>query len=121
MQVNTFAEICQAVAKIGVKFLWIAVNMNLNLLFEILCKAHDAGIRGQVLLKVHIGEPNCDTRMRPEFTGGSIRFLCFRGATSVVAGDTTVAYTGQRGHRENPHANVEMYVRLARRHGWSAR
>ena len=91
-----------------------------NVLFELLCQTHDAEIKGQTLLKVHIGEPKCTTRMRPEFTNSSNRFLQYRGADSVVAGDTTVAYTGLRGHKQNPHDNATNYLKLAQQHGWSA-
>jgi ferredoxin len=57
--------------------------------------------------------------LRPEFTDSSNRFLEYRGAGSVVAGDTTVAYTGPRGHRQNPDNNAGSYLDLAREHGWS--
>lgn len=73
---------------------------------------------GQGLLKVHIGEPKCATRMRPHFAAGAARYAQDGGA-SIVAGDTTVAYTGQRGHKDNPPGNVRKYMQLAERHGWS--
>jgi uncharacterized Fe-S center protein len=88
-------------------------------IFEVLCRIHVPEIRGKTLLKVHVGEPKCTTRMRPEFVAGSTRFLQYRGATSVVAGDTTVAYSGPRGHRQNPVGKTAKYVNLARAHGWS--
>jgi len=87
--------------------------------YEALCAVHPGTTAGQGLLKVHIGEPRCVTHMRPEYMAGSIRFLRTRGASAVVAGDTTVAYTGARGHRENPMGDASTYMRLARRHGWS--
>jgi uncharacterized Fe-S center protein len=88
-------------------------------LFYILCQCHGAEIRGQGLLKVHIGEPRVVTRMRPAYMTGSVRFLQHRGVERVVAGDTTVAYTGSRGHRENPAGDASRYITLAQQHGWS--
>jgi uncharacterized Fe-S center protein len=39
--------------------------------------------------------------------------------TRLAAGDTTVAYTGDRGHRQNPSGNASTYLALAQKHGWS--
>lgn len=89
-------------------------------LFDMLCRAFPEAITGQALIKVHIGEPRCTTRLRPEYTPVITRFLRSRGARSVVAGDSTVAYTGPRGHRQNPSDDVFTYRALADRHGWSA-
>jgi len=97
-----------------------AVQKEVNdALFALLCQCHDAGITGQGLIKIHIGEPRVITRMRPEYVTSSVRFLRQRGAERVVAGDTTVAYTGPRGHRENPLHDASQYVDQARTHGWS--
>lgn len=74
----------------------------------------------QALLKVHIGEPKCSTRMRPEYAESSVRFLRQQGVEGIVAGDTTVAYSGPRGHRQNPAEATQPYLELARRQGWSA-
>lgn len=74
----------------------------------------------QALLKVHVGEPNCATRMRPEYAESSARFLRQKGVSGVVAGDTTVAYSGPRGHRQNPPEAPREYLELAGRQGWSA-
>ncbi|NIU58923.1 MAG: DUF362 domain-containing protein [Phycisphaerae bacterium] len=84
-------------------------------------RVHNKSINGQVLLKVHIGEPNCITRMRPEFVVGSWhqRFLREMGASGIVVGDTTVAYSGPRGHKKNPVGHASKYLRLAWKHGWS--
>jgi len=82
-------------------------------------QVHNKSIHGQTLLKVHIGEPNCATRMRPEYVIGSANFLRDNGAEAIVAGDTTVAYTGQRGHKENSPTDCSRYLQLAREHGWS--
>lgn len=98
------------------KLLW-AVHQAMLEAFSML-GVHPAGKRG--LLKVHIGEPNCITRMRPEYTKASALFLREMGTSAVVCGDTTVAYTGPRGHKENPSSDVSSYMELARRHGWSA-
>jgi uncharacterized Fe-S center protein len=79
-------------------------------------------MQGQVLLKVHIGEPNCITRMRPEYVVGSEhwRFLQEAEGSGIVSGDTTVAYSGPRGHKENPVGDSSKYLQLARKHGWSS-
>jgi uncharacterized Fe-S center protein len=74
----------------------------------------------QALLKVHIGEPKCATRMRPEYAQSSVRFLREQGVEGIVAGDTTVAYSGPRGHRQNPAEAPRPYLELARKQGWSA-
>ncbi|MFP4055472.1 MAG: DUF362 domain-containing protein [Candidatus Brocadiia bacterium] len=88
-------------------------------LAEAFDRVHPGPVAGQALLKVHIGEPRCATRMRPEHAVASARFLRDRGASGVVAGDTTVAYTGPRGHRRNPVGDASTYLALAREHGWA--
>jgi len=90
-----------------------------DLLYKAIQRVHDRPIDGQTLLKVHIGEPNCITRMRPEYTTGISKFLSEKGASGIVAGDTTVAYSGPRGHKENPRPDASRYLQLARKHGWS--
>jgi uncharacterized Fe-S center protein len=89
-----------------------------DMLYTAIQRVHSNPVDGKVLQKVHIGEPNCITRMRPEYTTGISRFLREKGASSIVAGDTTVAYSGPRGNKENPNANVSEYLQLARKHGW---
>jgi hypothetical protein len=84
-----------------------------------LARVHPGEVHGQALIKVHIGEPSCNTRMRPAHVVGSVLFLEQRGASGVVAGDTTVAYTGPRGHRRNPGGDATAYMELAEQHGWS--
>ncbi|MFW5923380.1 MAG: DUF362 domain-containing protein [Planctomycetota bacterium] len=74
----------------------------------------------QALIKVHIGERKCETRMKPDYAPGASEFLQERGSQSVVAGDTTVAYTGPRGHEENPEDDSSAYLQLAAEHGWTA-
>lgn len=88
-------------------------------IYKALCYVHFQTVSGQALLKVHVGEPKCITRMKPEYTHGSVCFLKDAGAATVVAGDTTVAYSGPRGHKQNPSDNVFSYLKLAQRHGWS--
>lgn len=90
-----------------------------DVLHTAISRLHKRPVDGQALLKVHVGEPNCVTRMRPEYTVGSSRFAYENGATGVVAGDTTVAYSGPRGQKENPLANSSQYLKLASKHGWS--
>lgn len=79
---------------------------------------HPGAIQGQALMKVHIGESKCTTRMNPALTVGCTRYLHQQGAGVVVAGDTTVAYTGPRGHRQNPGDRAEAHETLAVHHGW---
>ena len=86
---------------------------------DALHQVHPGAVRGQALMKVHIGEPKCVTRMRPEFAASTVRFLRDQGASGVVAGDTTVAYSGPRGCRTNPGRYVIPYLELARVNGWS--
>ena len=96
-----------------------AATVRVNAAIEsALALVHDGPTLGQTLLKVHVGEPLCSTRLRSEFMRGSARFLRSRGASGVVAGDTTVAYSGPRGHKENPPQDVSVYRHLARRNGW---
>ncbi len=90
-----------------------------NALYDLFCLAHDGAVKGQTLIKLHIGEPRCKTRLRPEYTASIKRFLEHQGADSVVAGDSTVAYTGMRGHKQNPIDDVSSYMNLAEKHGWS--
>lgn len=87
-------------------------------LYDALRVVHSGATLGQTLIKAHIGEPRCGTRMQPAFVEGTVRFLRERGAASVVAGDTTVAYSGPRGHHENPTGDSSAYLALAARHGW---
>ncbi len=88
-------------------------------IYQALETVHPYFISGQALIKVHVGERNCVTRMRPEYVTSSARFLRDKGARAVVAGDTTVAYSGQRGHKQNPGHDVSSYLSLAHDHGWS--
>lgn len=70
------------------------------------------------LIKCHIGEPKCNTRMRPEFIKSSLEFLREQGIDKIVSGDTTVVYKGDRGWHENPAGDVRRYLHLAQAHGW---
>ena len=88
-------------------------------LFDAMCAVHPGSVAGQGLLKIHIGEPKCDTRLNPLYAPGSVRFMEERGASGVVAGDTTVAYSGPRGHRQNPPGDASTYLELAEKHGWT--
>ncbi len=89
-----------------------------KLLYEAYEQLHDNKIAGQTFIKVHIGEPKCDTRMKPLYVQSGVKWLKNNGATGVVIGDTTVAYTGARGHKSNPPGNCNEYTGLARRHKW---
>lgn len=72
----------------------------------------------RALHKIHIGEAKCDTRMRPRFVAPAVRYAEEHGAVHSVTGDTTVAYTGPRGARENPRGATTAYESLARVNGW---
>lgn len=77
------------------------VNAALYEALKTVCESplsEQAPLTGQTLLKIHIGEPKCGTRMRPEFARAAADFARQNGA-SIVAGDTTVAYTGGAGTR----------------------
>ena len=87
---------------------------------EALQRVHSGTVAGQTLVKVHVGEPKCGTRLSSKTARPVAEFLRGQGADSVVAGDTTVAYTGDRGHRKNPEGDVSVYRELARSHGWHA-
>ena len=87
-------------------------------LFQALQSLLGSSLSGQVLLKVHIGEPKCKTRMRPEYARPAAA-LSLEGGASIAAGDTTVAYTGGRGHKDNPLGNARTYVDLAAKQGWA--
>lgn len=89
-------------------------------IYDALQLIHSRPVPGQALIKVHVGEPKCLTRMRPEYVASSVKFLRDLGATGIVAGDTSVAYTGPRGHRENPKGDASSYLGLARKQGWSS-
>ena len=88
-------------------------------LFQAMSDVCNSPVKRQALLKVHVGEPRCITRMKPEFAGAATWFLRRAGASSVVAGDTTVAYSGRRGHKENPIGNADTYLQLAKEQGWA--
>ncbi len=81
-------------------------------------RVHGTDAGGQSLFKVHVGEHKVTTRMRPEFAE-SARLYCEKhGSGKIACGDTTVAYTGPRGHKQNPQGNCTSYMELARDHGW---
>lgn len=107
----------------GVDLRWARVSTVEELndaLFHALSRVCPVVRARQALLKVHVGEPKCATRMRPEYAESSVRFLAAQGVRGIVAGDATVAYSGPRGHRQNPRGNAAAYRELARRQGWSA-
>lgn len=85
---------------------------------EALSRAWSDHVKGQVLAKVHIGEAELETAMRPAYVAASANFAMENGASSVAAGDTTVAYTGPRGHKSNPRKNADAYLELAESRGW---
>jgi uncharacterized Fe-S center protein len=86
----------------------------------VLIKAMPARLREPVLVKCHVGEKRCRTRMLPEYALSTVRYLRSRGVVSIAAGDTTVAYSGDRGYHDN-HGDCSRYRALADRHGWTGR
>jgi uncharacterized Fe-S center protein len=71
-----------------------------------------------VLLKCHIGERNCRTRMLPEFCISTVEHFRAKGMHRIVCGDTTVAYSGDRGYHDN-NRDAGRYLALAEKHGWT--
>jgi uncharacterized Fe-S center protein len=71
-----------------------------------------------ILIKCHIGEKKCRTRMLPEFCLSTVRHLKSLGIKQIACGDSTVAYTGERGYHDN-HKNSSPYLGLAERHKWT--
>ncbi len=71
------------------------------------------------LLKVHIGEPLKKTHMKPELLKPIAGYLKQKGVNDVVYGDTTVAYSGERGYKENPESDVTKYLNLAKENGFT--
>ncbi len=73
------------------------------------------------LIKCHIGEPKCITRMLPDFALSSIEFLGEHGVNRTACGDSTTIYSGARGYYENPLGKVSHYMSLAEEHGWEGK
>jgi uncharacterized Fe-S center protein len=94
----------------------------LNALNAELCKTiervFNTGNAKNCLLKVHTGDPLNDTFMLPDILMPIGESLKKKGIEHVVLGDTTVAYSGKRGYKENPEGNVSEYLKLAKEHGF---
>lgn len=73
---------------------------------------------GPVLVKCHIGEGKCRTRMLPEYCLSTVEHFRARGVRMIASGDSTVAYSGDRGYHDN-HADCSRYLALAGRHRWT--
>jgi len=86
-------------------------------LLETLRRVEGFTPRPPALVKVHVGERGCTTRMVPAYAAGTVGYLRERGCPEVFFGDTTVVYNGPRGHHENG-ADAASYRQLAREHGW---
>jgi len=86
-------------------------------IYEILLKLENFELKPPVIIKVHIGEPSCNTRMSPEFFNGIKKFLKKKKINRSVFGDTTVVYSGPRGYNENG-PEAKKYLHLAKEHGW---
>lgn len=76
---------------------------------------------GPALIKCHIGEPKCNTRMIPDFALPSINYLRKKGVEKIACGDSTVVYKSDRGYRQNPRGNLKRYEDLISKSGWNSR
>jgi uncharacterized Fe-S center protein len=56
--------------------------------------------------------------MLPQFCLSTVQHFRGLGMDKIVSGDTTVAYSGDRGFNENPDT-CPRYLTLAKRHGWA--
>jgi len=74
--------------------------------------------RSPVLIKVHIGESNSNTRMLPVYTENMIKYLQQNNIDNIFFGDTTVTYSSSRGYRENG-PKAQPYLAMAEKHGWT--
>ncbi|MFO7890040.1 MAG: DUF362 domain-containing protein [bacterium] len=86
-------------------------------IYEVLLSLKNFELAPPVMIKVHIGEPSCNTRMLPVFTRGIRKFLKKKKINQVAFGDTTVVYSGPRGYKENG-PKAKKYINLAKDHGW---
>jgi len=86
-------------------------------IYQVLLKLNNFELKPPVIIKVHIGEPSCNTRMLPVFTRGIKKFLKKKEVNKAVFGDTTVVYSGPRGFKENG-PRAKKYTHLAKDHGW---
>lgn len=84
----------------------------------ILQEIHAPEWKEPVLIKCHIGEEKCQTRMIPQFCMSTVNHFRRMGMDKIVSGDSTVAYTGKRGFKEN-HSACTPYLQLAERHRWT--
>ena len=91
------------------------VNRKIELVLK---KALPSKIPEPVLIKCHVGEKRCRTRMLPEYALSTVRHMRSRGIRKLAAGDSTVAYSGDRGYHDN-HGDCSRYKALAERHGWT--
>jgi len=91
------------------------INKRLESIFE---RIHEPGRRDPVLIKCHVGEKRCRTRMLPEYCISTVNHFRSRGIEKIAAGDSTVAYSGDRGYHDN-HSSCERYLSLAEKHGWT--
>jgi uncharacterized Fe-S center protein len=72
---------------------------------------------GPVLIKCHVGERRCRTRMLPQYCLSTVEHFRARGIRRIACGDSTVAYSGDRGYHDNIE-DCTRYAGLARSHGW---
>lgn len=78
-------------------------------------------INEPVLVKPHIGEPKGTTFVTPHANTAIMEFLRYKNVKRIACGDSTVAYSGERGYKENPHNNCSRYLKLAAQRGWDAK
>ena len=87
---------------------------------RLLRRIHEPQWKSPVLIKCHVGERKCRTRMLPEYCISTVEHFRSLGIGEVACGDTTVAYSGDRGYHDN-HLSCERYHSLADAHGWTER
>lgn len=85
---------------------------------KLLHKIHEPQWKTPVLIKCHVGERRCSTRMLPGYCLSTVDHFRSLGNDDIVCGDTTVAYSGDRGYHDN-HADCARYLSLAAAHGWT--
>lgn len=85
---------------------------------QILHEIHSPDWKEPVLIKCHVGERKCCTRILPQFCLSTVQHFRRLGMDKIASGDTTVAYSGDRGFNENSDT-CPRYLTLAKRHGWT--
>lgn len=102
----------------GIKTSGIIEKINSEL-SKILNNNFDINNPANAILKTHIGEPSNDTHIIPDILKTQIEFLKNKNVDTIAYGDTTVAYSGERGYKENPENNTDRYHALVKKNGFN--